>query len=113
MDNAKETLKKAGKKDNFYKDVKYVKTACGTAYSGVLVALDAYFLLKGIEKKKGRKSVDFYQGLLTKLDKKLLNSFNATYQSLQLNGYYDGTNFAPIIVAGFDEAYEIIKKIKP
>ncbi len=113
MDNAKETLKKAGKKDNFYKDVKYVKTACGTAYSGVLLALDGYFLLKGFEKKKGRKSVDFYQGLLTKLDKKLLNSFNATYESLHLAGYYDGTNFAPIIVAGFDEAYEIIKKIKP
>ena len=30
-----------------------------------------------------------------------------------LNGYYDGTNFAPIIVAGFNEAYEIINKIKP
>ncbi|MFA6924536.1 MAG: DUF5618 family protein [Bacteroidales bacterium] len=113
MDNAKETLKKAGKENNFYKDVKYVKTACGTAYSGVLLALDGYLLLKGIEKKKGRKNIEFYQSSLTKIDRKLLNSLNATYEALHLAGYYDGTNFAPIIVAGFNEAYEVINKIKP
>jgi len=113
MNNAKETLKKAGKEDNFYKDVKYVKTACGTAYSGVLLALDGYFLLKGVEKKKGRKNIEFYQSSLTMINKKLLNSLNATYEALHLAGYYDGTNFAPIIIAGFNEAYEIIKKIKP
>jgi hypothetical protein len=113
MDNAKDALKKAGKEDNFYKDVKYVKTACGIAYSGVLLAIDGYLLIKGVEKKKGRKSIDFYQSSLTMIDKKLLNSFNATYESLHLAGYYDGTNFVPIVVAGFNEAYEIIKKIKP
>jgi hypothetical protein len=113
MNNAKETLKKAGKEDNFYKDIKYVRTACGTAYSGVLLALDGYFLLKGVEKTKGRKSIEFYQSSLSRIDKKLLNSYNATYESLHLAGYYDGTNFVPIIVAGFNEAYEIIKKIKP
>ena len=31
MDNAKETLKKAGKEDYFYKDKKYVSSACGIA----------------------------------------------------------------------------------
>ena|SRR5271157_2434168 len=113
MNNAKETLKKAGKEDNFYKDVKYVRTACGTAYSGVLLALDGYFLLKGVEKTKGRKSIEFYQSSLSRIDKKLLNSYNATYESLHLAGYYDGTNFVPIIIAGFNEAYEIIKRIKP
>ena len=31
MENARETLQKAGKEDRFYIDKKYVKTACGTA----------------------------------------------------------------------------------
>ena len=38
MDNAKATLKSAGKEDDYYNDDKYVKTACGTAYNGVLKA---------------------------------------------------------------------------
>ena len=42
MDNAKETLLKAGKEDDIYKDEKYVKTACGIAFNGVLKALDGY-----------------------------------------------------------------------
>ncbi len=33
MDNAKATLKHANKRDGFYQDKKYVKTACGTAYN--------------------------------------------------------------------------------
>jgi hypothetical protein len=35
MDNAKETLQKANKEDDFYHDRKYVRTACGTAYKNV------------------------------------------------------------------------------
>jgi len=50
MDNAEETLKRAGKQDNGrYKDEKYVRSACGIAYLGVLAALDAWLTLKGIE----------------------------------------------------------------
>ena len=62
IENALEILRtKAKKKDRYYEDVKYVKMACGTAYSGVLLALDAYLELKGmpLEKKKGSQiSVD-------------------------------------------------------
>ena len=61
MDNAKGTLKKAGKEDRFYLDKKYVKTACGTAYNAVLLALDGYLLIQGIDKKKGRKDIGFYK----------------------------------------------------
>ena len=46
LQNARETLQKAGKEGNYYQDEKYVKTACGTAYNGVLKAIDGYFLLK-------------------------------------------------------------------
>ena len=42
MDNAKEYLKNAQKEGHFYLDKKYVKTACRTAYNGLLVALDGF-----------------------------------------------------------------------
>jgi hypothetical protein len=59
MDNANEYLKNAKKEDGFYLDKKYVKTACGTAYSGILVALDGFFTLKDLKPKgKERKSID-------------------------------------------------------
>jgi uncharacterized protein (UPF0332 family) len=113
MDNAKETLKKAGKDDKFYTDRKYVRTACGTAYNGVLIALDAYLLLKGLAKTKGRKSIEYYQKHIGNADKKLLRYVNSAYELLHLNGYYDGTLSTVIVGEGFDEAYYIIDKIKP
>ncbi len=113
MDNAKETLKKAGKVDRFYIDEKYVKTACGTAYNAVLKALDGYLLIKGIEKTKGRKDIDFYKDAIAKTDKKLLNYVNEAYNSLHLFGYYDGSKDSRIILEGFDLAYVIIEKLKP
>ena len=115
MDNAKEYLKNAQKAGSYYHDVKYVKTACGTAYCGVLVALDGFLILKGIGKptKKPRKSIEYYQENLGKLDKKMLNTLNSAYKILHLSGYYDGIENVNIIKTGFDEAYKIIDKIKP
>ena len=113
MDNAKETLKKAGKEDKFYLDKKYVKTACGTAYNGVLTALDGYLILKEIKKPRGRKSIEYYQDSITKIDKKLLNYVNSAYEILHLVGYYDGNNTVSVIKEGFNMAYTIIDKIKP
>ena len=63
MENARETLQKAGKEDRFYIDKKYVKTACGTAYNAVLLALDGYLLLQGIERKRGEKISIFIRKL--------------------------------------------------
>ena len=113
MDNAKETLKKAGKEDKFYLDKKYVKTACGTAYNGVLTALDGYLILKEIKKPRGRRSIEFYQNSIAKTDKKLLNYVNNAYEVLHLFGYYDGNNSVSIIKEGFNMVYYIIDKIKP
>jgi len=113
MDNAKETLKIAQKEDRIYKDVKYVKTACGTAYSAILVALDGYFIIKGVEKKKGRKNVDYYLSNIGKSDNKLLDYFNEAYKILHLYGYYDGVRDVKTVTSGFEYAYEIIEKIKP
>jgi len=113
MDNAKETLKKAGKDDGVYLDDKYVRVACGTAYSGVLKALDGYLYLKGVEKKKGRKSIEFYYEHLSRLDQRMLSYMHDAYEILHLSGYYDGLRTAKTIQAGFSVAYDIIKKIKP
>ena len=115
MDNAKECLKKAKKEERFYSDPKYVKMACGTAYSGVLVALDCFLLLKGVEKPTGkdRKSIEYYISNISKLDKKLLRHINSAYKILHLFGYYDGIEKADVVKSGFDDAYIITNKIKP
>ncbi|GHT77198.1 hypothetical protein AGMMS50262_17580 [Bacteroidia bacterium] len=113
MDNAKETLTKAGKEDGRYQDKKYVKTACGIAYNGVLIALDTYLALHGIKKTKGRKSIEYYEENISKWDKKLLNAVDEAYEILHLWGYYDGTRNARVVKDGFDTAYKIIEKIRP
>jgi len=115
MDNAKEYLKNAKKEGKYFRDPKYVRTACGTAYSGVLIALDGYLLLKGIEKPKGknRKSIEYYHNNLGKIDRKMLDYLNSAYKILHLYGYYDGVENVNVLKEGFDEAYKIINKIKP
>ena len=115
MDNARESLKNAKKEGNIYRDPKYVKTACGTAYSGVLIALDCFFILKSIHKPTGkeRKSIEYYQKNLGKLDRKMMDNLNLAYKILHLSGYYDGIESVSVIKEGFDYANKIIDKIKP
>jgi hypothetical protein len=118
MDNAKEALQKAKKRDDgYYSDKKYVRTACAIAYLGVLVALDAWFKLKCADmpnsKKKKNKSIEFYEENVAKLDKKMLSRLNSVYNVLHLEGYYREETNVKIISAGFEVAYEIIDKIKP
>ena len=116
--NAKECLLKAEIDDNgkYYKDQKYVRMACGTAYSGLLVALDCFLILRGIDKPKTpkeRKSIEYYQKNITKIDKKLLDTVNSAYKILHLWGYYDGIEVVSVVKTGFSEAKIIIDKIKP
>ena len=115
MKNAEDVLQKAKKDGNNYTDKKYVRMACGTAYSGVLVALDAWFAIKGIPKpsKKQRKSIGYYMSNIAQIDKKLAANLEDVYSILHLSGYYDGIHSTKIIADGFEVAYEIIEKIKP
>ncbi len=112
MANAKDYLKLAGQKGRYYLDRKYVRTACGTAYNGVLIALDCFFKLKNIELPKIRKSVDYYRQGLREYQK-MKDAFNSAYDTLHLNGYYDGNLDSDVIKIGFARANEIISKIKP
>jgi hypothetical protein len=113
--NAKGYLQKAGIEGDWYKDKKYVRTACGTAYNGVLEALDTYFKLKkaGTLETKERKTIDFYRENLVKENKKVLKILNSAYNILHLSGYYDGTLEISVIKIGFQRAKEIIDLIKP
>ncbi|GBU21494.1 hypothetical protein R80B4_01387 [Fibrobacteres bacterium R8-0-B4] len=116
MDNAKEDLRKAGKRnDGLYKDDKYVRSACGIAYLGVLIALDAWLTLKGVEipKKRNHTNINFYLTNIGKLDIKLLGHLNVAYNVLHLDGYYRRVTSVKSIEGGFDAAYYIIDKIKP
>jgi hypothetical protein len=115
MDNATAFLEKAGKDGPLYIDKKYVQTACGTAYNGVLIALNAWFVLKEMPKlsKKQRKSIDYYYERTAATNKKMLSFLRVAYSVLHLEGYYDGITSVKAIEAGFDAAYYIIEKIKP
>jgi len=115
MENAKEYLKNAQKEGNIYRDAKYVRTACGTAYSSVLIALDCFLILKGIHKPTGkeRKSIEYYQKNLGKVDRKMMDNLDITYKILHLSGYYDGITDAIVVKRGFDLANNLIDKIKP
>ena len=105
LNNAKDILRdKAQKEDSLYKDKKYVRMAGHTAYLGVLTALDG---LLGI-KKKGRKSVIWYQEELGKIDKKVLNRFNMVYETLHLTMAYDGNLSVDIANVGLREAEQIV-----
>ena len=94
IENAKEILKKSPIEDNYYVDMKYVKSAFGTAYLGVLKAIDEFLLSKGIEKDKLPKKVEEYEKLLKKFagayDGKLMRQFETIYNELHIGGYYRG-----------------------
>lgn len=114
IDNAKETLHKAKRQGKYYSDVKYVRTASGTAYSGMLLALDTLMRIRNIKRPaKSRKSIDWYRDQLRKMDWKLLNEVNSAYDILHLLGYYEGHTNAEVINTGIDSAVFVIKKIKP
>ncbi|MCF2487278.1 DUF5618 family protein [Dyadobacter sp. CY347] len=109
LDNAKEILKeKAKKEDGFYQDKKYVKLAGHAAYTGVLVALDS---LLG-KKTKGRKSVEWYQNELSKVDKKVLTTFNDAYDTLHLAMSYDGNRSADVSKTGIKLAESLINWVE-
>ncbi|MCF2489573.1 DUF5618 family protein [Dyadobacter sp. CY347] len=106
IDNAKDFLSNNAKKqDGLYRDVKYVKIAGHTAYTGILLALNE---LLGEKKKKSRKSVEWYQKELSSMDKKVTSNFALAYEILHLAMGYDGAKSAELAEIGFDRAEQII-----
>jgi Domain of unknown function (DUF5618) len=111
--NAKSTLKeKAGKKDGDYADVKYVQTAAGTAYIGVLLALDEYLFRKEGIKFAKPKSIEEYRTRIGKQNKKLVTLLNEAYAELHISLYYHGIPSVRVMNHGLNTALEIIEYIK-
>jgi hypothetical protein len=93
MRNAGETLARSPIEDNRHVDDKYVKTACGAAYLGVLKAIDEYLLRKGLTRKELPKKVEEHRKALQKYaapyNGKLLKQFDI-HDELHIAGYYRG-----------------------
>jgi hypothetical protein len=110
LENAKELLCKSPIENNRYSDVKYVKSAFGVAYLGLLKAIDEYLLKKGISPKKLPKKEEEYKKALQKYasiyNGKLLKEFNKLYDELNIAGYYRGLLTDTVIVK------EILKRTK-
>lgn len=117
MDNAKELLGRSPIKDNTYTDVKYIKSACGVAYLGVLKAIDDYLLRYGLTDKELPQSVEGYRKALQKHvsthNGKLLTVFEAIYRELHIAGYYRGNlRNTGTVKESFKAAKEFIEKIR-
>jgi len=112
LSNAKQTLLKAGIKDNSYVDVKYVRTASGTAYNAALIAVDEYLRLREGAKYTKPKSIDEYRSRIVKHNKKMLSLLNDVYDQLHLAGYYHGTPSLNTIKLGLANTKSLIEFIK-
>lgn len=110
LDNAKEILCKSPIEDNVYLDEKYVKSACGVAYLGVLKAIDEYLLNKGLAKKDLPKKVEEYEKALQKYagmhNGTIQRLFDRVYRELHIAGYYRG------LLSGTDTVKDAIKAAK-
>jgi hypothetical protein len=116
INNAMELLKKSRIEDGRYADDKYVKSACGVAYLGVLRAIDELLLRKGLPKKELPKKVEEYEKALKKyasaLDGKLLKAFRDIYDELHIAGYYRGNlHRVDVVKAALKGAEEFISKL--
>lgn len=104
MQNAKETLAKSPIVDNRYADDKYVKSACGIAYLGVLKAIDDYLKKRGVGGKELPRKVEEYRKALRKYaspyNGKLLDEFDDIYDELHIAGYYRGNLHSAKTVKG-------------
>lgn len=118
LDNAKELLRKSPIEGNIYTDEKYVKSACGVAYLGVLKAIEEHLSHKhGLSKKEMPKKVEEYRKALQKYvsvhNGKLLNEFDALYDELHITGYYRGNLHSTGAVKDiFKTARQFIAKLK-
>lgn len=116
LNNAKEILSKSPIENRYYTDKKYVKSACGIAYLGVLEAINEYLVARGLSKKELPKKVEEYQKALQKYvsahNGKLAREFDFLYDELHIAGYYRGLLHSTDAVKGaFRLAKAFIEKL--
>ena len=111
VDNAKKLLQENGKlncETQLYQDRKYVRMAGNTLWNGVLLILDAVFLIR-ISISRRPDIIDFKKAA-NKRDNKLLAFINVGYDIMHLSMGYDGILNKKICDEGFRVANEIINR---
>ena len=111
VENARKTLKENGELDtelNIYQDDKYVRAAGNYLWLGVLMALDAVFLVR--EDRRTRVDIKDYRDAVGKRDKKLLALINSGYDVMHLYMNYDGNPSKGLCDQGFAYANKIIDR---
>jgi hypothetical protein len=109
LENAKQILsEKAGKEGSYYTDKKYVKMAGNTAWSGVLVALDAVTDVRKNLKKGQRLDFQDYQNAVNKKDKKMNIPFLTAYDGLHKSLGYDGNLSYKAVQAYLEDGKKVI-----
>ena len=109
LQNAKQILSEKAEKDGkYYNDSKYVRMAGNTAWSGVLIALDAVLHVRANLKKGQRPEFKDYQEAISKVDTKMIRPLLATYESLHKTLGYDGNPNYKIVQESLLEAQTMI-----
>ncbi|KKS76785.1 MAG: hypothetical protein UV51_C0016G0005 [Candidatus Woesebacteria bacterium GW2011_GWC1_42_9] len=111
IDNAEEMLAKSPNDGKDYLDKKYVKSAAGTAYAGVELAAKWYIKLRGLTIKGD--SADRVKEALSKIDKKILNSFSFLYEVMHKSIYYGGMSRMSIVDESMKDARHFVSYLKP
>lgn len=109
--NGKEKLKTVRIEYDRYQDTKPVREACGIGYLSVLLALDGYFLSRGVSRDKLPTTTEGYWAYIRKYlvqNGRLVNAFSNAYENLHIFGYYRGGAEVEMIKGGFQNAKLII-----
>jgi hypothetical protein len=84
-ENAKERLKTSPIEYNRYQDAKPVREACGTAYLATLLALDGYFISRGVPNAELPDATDIYIAFLKEFlvhNGKVTQAFHTVWENL-------------------------------
>jgi hypothetical protein len=109
LQNARTILSdKAEKEGRYYNDTKYVKMAGNTAWSGVLLALDAVLGVRKNLKKGQRPDFQDYETAMAKKDGKMTRPLLGAYESLHKVLGYDGNPNYIIVLESLKQAQYIV-----
>ncbi|MDR2057555.1 MAG: DUF5618 family protein [Dysgonamonadaceae bacterium] len=109
LQNARQILTEKAEKDgDYYNDSKYVRMAGNTAWSGVLIALDAALGVRNGLKRKQRPEFKDYQEAIAKKDSKMTRPLLGAYESLHKTMGYDGNPRYKIVQESLTQAKEIL-----
>lgn len=91
VQNAKDILNEKARLDvetQLYQDRKYVRMAGNTLWNGMLLVINAVFLVK--KTPKSRPHFDTYRKAIAARDQKLLSLFIGAYETMHIYMGYDG-----------------------